>query len=433
MKNMRLQSIVLCIGLFGILFQGCVGLAQAGAGPGASEEFELPMDILRDLIVSKFPGKYITVQRATDHQIDLDYPMIPGSCHVNLSRHSENRTKFEIQCDANILFNSGSIAKQMEQEKLKQLTQLVSDARLSMRLREQEVQRSQVLESQRVQQMKEMLKEVVSASQGPQQPSQTTTFVSDVDKPDYRHPERKDDFAVVIGIGKYLEIPEAQFAQRDAEAVKNHLLAMGFPNRNVVSLSGERAGYKAIEKFVETWLAKNTDENSRVIFYFSGHGAPDPQSGKAYLLPYDGDPNFLENTGYPLGRLYAKLNALPAREVIVILDAYFSGSGGRSVLAKGARPLVLSTEKEMIPDKLIVFAASEGDQITSTLEEQGHGTFTYYFLKGIGGAAKDGTGTVTAKGLYAYLKPKVQDAARRQNRNQSPVLHIKGDRELMKY
>jgi uncharacterized caspase-like protein len=93
----------------------------------------------------------------------------------------------------------------------------------------------------------------------------------------------------------------------------------------------------------------------------------------------------------------------------------------------------LTSDKVTIPERLTVFAAAEGDQITSTLEEQGHGTFTYYFLKGIGGDAKNTAGAVTAKGLYSYLKPKVQDAARRQNRNQDPVLHIKGDRELIKF
>ncbi len=281
--------------------------------------------------------------------------------------------------------------------------------------------------------MKEMLKEVVSASKGQKEQVQAVTVVSDIDKPAYHISERKNDFAVVVGIGKYLEIPDAQFAERDAEAVKNHLLAMGFPSRNVVHLSGEKAGYKAIEKFVETWLPKNTDENSRVFFYFSGHGSPDPQTGKAYLLPYDSDPNFLENTGYPISLLYSKLGILSAKEVIVIIDACFSGSGGRSVLAKGARPLVMTSDKVTVPEKLTVFAATAGDQITSTLEEQGHGTFTYYFLKGIGGDAKDTTGAVTAKGLYSYLRPKVQDAARRQNRNQDPVLHIKDDRELVKF
>jgi hypothetical protein len=432
-EKSRLAVIVLSICLLGLCSYSGVGVAAASTGPGTSQEFELPMDMIRDLIVSKFPAKYIEVTRATGNLIDLNLPMIPATCHIELEQVGENRTKFSIQCRSGHLFISRSDLKSAERHRLDNLTELVSDARLNMRMRQQEADRAQALENQRAQQMKEMLKEVVSASKGQKEQMPAVTFVSDIDKPAYHFSERKNDFAIVVGIGKYLEIPDAQFAERDAEAVKNHLLAMGFPSRNVVHLSGEKAGYKAMEKFVETWLPKNTDENSRVFFYFSGHGSPDPQTGKAYLLPYDSDPNFLDNTGYPISLLYSKLGILPAKEVIVIIDACFSGSGGRSVLAKGARPLVLTSDKVTVPEKLTVFAAAEGDQITSTLEEQGHGTFTYYFLKGISGDAKDSAGAVTTKGLYSYLKPKVQDAARRQNRNQDPVLHIKDDRELVKF
>ncbi|NLO92122.1 MAG: hypothetical protein GX410_09075, partial [Elusimicrobia bacterium] len=82
---------------------------------------------------------------------------------------------------------------------------------------------------------------------------------------------------------------------------------------------------------------------------------------------------------------------------------------------------------------LELFAAASGDQITSTLDDQGHGTFTYYFLKGLTGGAATADGSLTAQGLYDYLKPKVQDAARRQNRDQTPDLQgTHGSMELLK-
>ncbi len=90
-------------------------------------------------------------------------------------------------------------------------------------------------------------------------------------------------------------------------------------------------------------------------------------------------------------------------------------------------------ETGTVPQNLTVFTAASGEQITSTLEDQGHGTFTYYFLKGLSGNAKDASGAVTAQGLQNYLKPEVQDAARRQNRDQEPVLHGQGDRELVRF
>jgi len=256
---------------------------------------------------------------------------------------------------------------------------------------------------------------------------------SDIDHPAMQLPERPQDYAVVIGIENYSDLPPARFAEHDSQVVMEHLLALGIPSRNVVQLQNGKAAYKSIEKYLEAWLPNNVTDSSRVFFYFSGHGAPDPKTGEAYLIPWDGDPGYLANTGYPVKRLYEKLSALKAKEVLVAMDACFSGAGGRSVLAKGARPLVMKLDAAAVPQNLTVFAAASGEQITSTLEDQGHGTFTYYFLKGLSGGAKDASGSITAKSLYDYLRPKVQDAARRQNLDQDPVLHGQSDRELVRF
>ena len=252
---------------------------------------------------------------------------------------------------------------------------------------------------------------------------ESAVMESAVDKPSFKLAENPNNYALVIGIEKYSGLVDAEFAERDADAVRENLLALGYPARNILFLKGAQAGRASIEKYVESWLPRNVNKDSRVFVYFSGHGAPEIESGDAYLVPWDGDAKFLGNTGYSIKRLYEKLNALKAKEVIVAMDACFSGAGGRSVLAKGARPLVnkVDTGADKL-GKLVVFSAAAADEITGTDESQGHGLFTYYFLKGMAGAAKGGRGEVTAKGLYDYLAPNVQDAARRQNRDQTPQL-----------
>jgi hypothetical protein len=264
---------------------------------------------------------------------------------------------------------------------------------------------------------------VAGAASAPKKESEAPVIRSDVDTPGYKTPENPDDFALVIGIEKYSNLDaSASFAERDATAVQRHLFALGFPVRNVHVLLGGKATRTALEKYLEHWLPLNVKETSRVFFYFSGHGAPDVKTGQAFLVPWDGDPNFLESTAYPVSKLYEKLNSLEARQVLVALDACFSGAGGRSVLAKGARPLVTKIDTGDFPEgKLALLAAASAEEITSSLEEQGHGIFTYYLLKGLSGAAKDGSGAVTIGGLLNYLKPKVQDEARRQGRDQTPV------------
>ena len=247
---------------------------------------------------------------------------------------------------------------------------------------------------------------------------------SDVDRPRYHAGPRPHDYAVVVGIEKYSgDLPEAQFAERDALAVKDHLLAMGFQPRNIAYLSGSGATAGAMKKNLESWLPNNVQDDSTVVFYYSGHGSPDAATGQAYLVPWDGDPQYLKDTAYPLKRVYENLGALKAKRVLVVLDSCFSGQKGRSVLAQGTRPLVTKIELGVPAEgKIVSLTASNGDQISGTLPEQGHGAFTYYFLKGLNGDAAGADGSVTIEGLYDFLAPKVSDAARSQNRDQTPQL-----------
>jgi len=242
---------------------------------------------------------------------------------------------------------------------------------------------------------------------------------SDVDKPPFALPAAEDDYAVVVGVERYASLPPATWATRDALAVRDHLLALGYPPRNVMLLSGPEATNGRLAAALNSWLPNRTNEKSTVFFYYSGHGAPDVKSHEAYLVPVDGQAEDLADTAFPVKKLYEKLGALKAKRVIVALDACFSGAGGRSVLPKGARPLVTTVDAGTASlGKVVSLSAAGGEQISGALDEQGHGAFTYYLLKGLDG---DG-GKATAKSLYEYLKPKVEDAARLQNRDQTPQL-----------
>jgi hypothetical protein len=245
---------------------------------------------------------------------------------------------------------------------------------------------------------------------------------SDVDAPRYKVDENADNFAVVIGIERYSDIPDAEFAEHDASAMRDHLAALGFPQRNIVSLVGAKATKTGLIKELETWLPQNVNSNSTVFVYYSGHGAPDVKSGRSFLVPWDGDPQFLEDTGYPVDRLYQKLGELKAKRVIVALDACFSGVGGRSVLAKGLRPLVTQAAASSIPETVFSLTAAGANQAAGAASGESHGLFTYYLLRGLNGDAADKDGRVTVASLYASLAARVQDAARKAGADQSPQL-----------
>ena len=244
-------------------------------------------------------------------------------------------------------------------------------------------------------------------------------------KPLFAAPARPDDLAVIVGVESYSDIgTKALYAERDAESVRDYVRALGVPERNIAFLVGPKAVRSGIAKTVEGWLPRLAKPDSRVYFYFSGHGAPDLKTGQAYLVPWDGDPNFLETTAYPVAKLYQKLGELPAKQVLVAMDSCFSGAGGRSVLASGARPLVAKVDAGVAPAKVTVLAASAANEISGSLDESRHGAFTYFLLKGLD------AGKTTPKALADYLTPLVQDEARRLNRDQTPQLQGDGSWSL---
>jgi len=234
--------------------------------------------------------------------------------------------------------------------------------------------------------------------------------------PDFNAASRDNDLAIIIGIENYKDLPQSSYSINDARIVKDYIKALGFRERNIEFLTGDRATRSSIVKSVEVWLPNRVKPESRIFFYYSGHGAPKPSTGESYLVPYDGDPNYLEVTGYPLKRLYEKLGKLPAAEVVVLLDSCFSGAGGRSVLAKGARPLVIVQKGIAIRENTAVLSATQGSQISTSSPEKGHGIFTYYFLK----ALKDGKKDLSE--IYSYIKPLIEDEAKSLNVEQSPML-----------
>jgi hypothetical protein len=262
-----------------------------------------------------------------------------------------------------------------------------------------------------------------------------TIPTNDVDIPPARRVKPKPHaYAVVIGIEQYRQnLPKADFAARDAQTTRDYLTkVMGYQDENVAILLNDRATKGDVEKYIEHWLPNRVEKDASVFIYFSGHGAPNPKTGDAYLVPYDGDPAFVEATGYSLKRLYDHLGKLPAKEVVVMLDSCFSGAGGRSVIGKGMRPMVLTMENQFLAGgKTVVLSASSGAQVSSTYDQKGHGLLTYYFLKGLQGEAdtnKDGK--IDLAELFDYVKPQVERTARRDfNNDQQPQLF--GNPELL--
>jgi hypothetical protein len=232
-----------------------------------------------------------------------------------------------------------------------------------------------------------------------------------------------DAFALVIGIESYGSYPPPSGARSDALAFA--ALAqktLGMPAQNVRLLIDHRATRTTILKEIH-WLKSNISTRSRIYFFFSGHGAPDPASGVAYLLPADGDAAALDLTALKVNDVMNQLAATGAEEVVAFVDSCFSGSGGRSVLPKGVRPLVRVQEAKA-QTRVSMLAAASGDQIAGPAADGNNGLFTHYLLEGLGNGSADidGDGRITADELASWVTPRVAREAKRESREQTPHL-----------
>jgi hypothetical protein len=232
-------------------------------------------------------------------------------------------------------------------------------------------------------------------------------------------------YALVIGIEKYRDVPPPAGARGDAEKFARLAhSSLGVPEENIRTAYDDRATKGDIEKQLR-WLKANVESGGRIYFYFAGHGAPDATNGTPYLLPYDGDPKFVDQTAIQLSSVLAQLSDTKAGDVLAILDSCFSGAGGRSVLPPGARPLV-RVHETAVPaagSRLAVLSASGGGEISGPVVNGSGGLFTKHVADALAGQADaDGDGKLSLKELFDFVKPRVAKEARRDNREQTPQL-----------
>lgn len=236
-----------------------------------------------------------------------------------------------------------------------------------------------------------------------------------------------NDWGLIIGIENYNRLPKVEFARKDALIVRDYFTRiLGVPEENIISLIDADATKAQIEGYLKKYIPKNVGKDATLYVYFAGHGMPGTNRGEPYLVPYDADTRFIEQTGYKLISFYQDLNQIKLNRVYVFLDSCFSGVASRAadMLIKGARPAMFHMEKVQTPSSHIIsFNASSSGEISNALPEKGHGLFTYYLLRGMRGEADtNDDGWSSIKELYGYVHRNVTRESRRIQSEQTPII-----------
>ena len=230
---------------------------------------------------------------------------------------------------------------------------------------------------------------------------------------------KKQMFAIVIGNEKYADEDEVPYADNDARVFMEYCKqTLGISGNHIRYVAN--AGYNDIRKAVN-WLKQGLEAyggEGSAIFYYAGHGIPDEAQKTAYLLPVDGIGSDVESA-YSLERLYHALGDMPAKSIIVFLDACFSGAKRDGGMMASARGVAIKTKAEEPKGKMVIFTAAQGDETAYPFKSQQHGMFTYYLLRKL----QETKGNVTLGELADYITREVKrQSFDENNRSQTPTV-----------
>jgi uncharacterized caspase-like protein len=223
-----------------------------------------------------------------------------------------------------------------------------------------------------------------------------------------------NSYALIIGIDKYENVKNLNYAVADAESIQDILVnTFNFPEGNVTLLKNEEANKDAILKAFSD-LTKKAEDNDRVLIYFAGHGETMEliEGGeRGYLLPVDGNEDlYLSSIG--MDELEKLSEMSRAKHMLYLVDACYGGLA--AISSRGSRGLdVTSTpnyiEKITRNRAVQIIAAGGKDEEVQEKAKWGASAFTLNLKRGLkeGNADLDADGYITANELGLFLKTKV--------------------------
>lgn len=220
--------------------------------------------------------------------------------------------------------------------------------------------------------------------------------------------------ALVVGIDEYAPaVGELSYAVRDARGVEEMLrFHLGFDE--VVVLENQEAGRVDILRALLE-LGESLNQGDQFLVFFAGHGTTygTERSEMGYLVPYDADSlskTDVVTAGISMADLRSRLVGLPAKHVLLLVDACYSGYAAVGSRGRSRQPLSPSYLREITrePARQLI-TAGKRHQRSFEADRWGHSAFTYKLLQGLREhlADSDRNGIVTAMELATFLSSSV--------------------------
>ena len=191
------------------------------------------------------------------------------------------------------------------------------------------------------------------------------------------------NWALIIGINKYQQLRSLEYAERDAQLMQEYCRQQKFErifyfsdtSPDIPTPYGSsqetRPTIGNLRSFLTDFFARPALEpGDNFWFFFSGHGVR--HQDRDYLMPCDGNPRAVEDTGIPVNYITERLRRCGADNVVLFLDACRS-QGEKSGLGIG------SEEHQGV----ITISSCAPSEKSYEIEELQQGVFTYALLEAL--------------------------------------------------
>ncbi|BAY27263.1 peptidase C14 caspase catalytic subunit p20 [Calothrix sp. NIES-2100] len=235
-------------------------------------------------------------------------------------------------------------------------------------------------------------------------------------------------WAITIGINQYHLFQPLSCAQADALALQEFLVKeAGFTNRRCLLMTdtsppmGDKSTYPTKENILlllEDLAAGFWQPQDYLWLFFSGYGIN--YKGQDYLMPVEGNPDLVEETGIELRSLMQSLQ-LTGLNVLLLLDIN-RAFGTQADAPVGQETLELAQELQ-----LATILSCQPEQFSHESRELGHGFFTAALLE----ALRSGRGSSLGD-LENYLSVLTPELCQHHWRpKQNPIAVIPSQQQII--
>ncbi|WP_347272277.1 SUMF1/EgtB/PvdO family nonheme iron enzyme [Pseudanabaena sp. FACHB-1998] len=222
------------------------------------------------------------------------------------------------------------------------------------------------------------------------------------------------NWAIAIGVNQYEFLHPLKYAKNDALHICNFLGNEAKFDR-IFYFSDDSPDFegRTTKPFRNNLLRvfnglanKPLRDGDNFWFFFAGHGILG-NDGIDYLMPSDGDPDNVADTGISVNRVIQNLRLSGAGNVILALDAC-RNQVRRNGTTRSGEGIGRETEQIAKIADVISIAACSPTEYSYEIEELKHGAFTYALVEGLGVQGR----CATAAKLNIYLKHRVPELAK---------------------